>query len=108
MKRIKFVNRIAVFAMLALASSSCKSSNVSSTPSPSQTKAPPSCSLAAGQLWAKATLYRDRACQQPFAKIVSASRETVTIQLDSGEVETKNREAFKKQAYVMTNDPAIP
>lgn len=57
---------------------------------------------------ANVTLYRDSACKQPFAKIVSASRENVAIQFDSGEVETKTRDAVKKQAYVMTNDPAMP
>ncbi len=105
---MKFVAHIAVFAVLASVSSSCNSSNVASTPSPSQKEAPPRCSLAAGYIWANVKLYQDSACQQPFAKILSVSGDVVTIQFDSGEVETKTRDAVKSQAYIMTNDPAIP
>lgn len=110
MKRIKLVNRIAVFAVLVFASSSCNSnsSNVAPTPSPSQAQAPPRCTLAAGNMWPNVKLYQDSACQQPFAKIVSANRSEVIIQFDSGEVETKARDVVKKEAYVMTNDPAMP
>jgi hypothetical protein len=108
MKPIKFFARIAVVAVLASVSTSCNSSNnVASTPSPSQEEAP-RCSLAAGYIWANVQLYRDNACQQPFAKILSASGNTVTLQFDSGEVETKARDAVKTQAYIMTNDSAIP
>jgi hypothetical protein len=108
MKPIKFFTRIAVAAVLASASTACSSSNnVASSPTPSQEK-PPQCVLAAGRIWANVQLYRDNACQQPFAKISSASGDTVTLQFDSGEVETKTRDAVKEQAYVMTNDPAIP
>ncbi|MBD1804030.1 hypothetical protein H6F98_00890 [Microcoleus sp. FACHB-SPT15] len=110
MKRVKFVSRIVVFAVLASVSSSCNSSNTVtvSTPSSSPVEAPPRCSQAAGYIWANVTLYRDSACKEPFAKIVSASREQVVIQLDSGGVETQNRDAIKRQVYVMTNDPAMP
>jgi hypothetical protein len=73
-----------------------------------KSNAVPRCTFAAGYIWDDVKLYRNSTCQEPFAKIVLSSREEVFIQLDSGEVETKTFDALKNQAYVMTNDPAIP
>lgn len=79
-------------------------------PSPTPTPVPqaPKCQLAAGYIWQNVQLYRDANCRETLAKIVSANGDEVLIRFDTGEVETKTRDAVKGQSYVLSNDPAIP
>lgn len=82
----------------------------------SQEEAPknnqPSCTQAAGRVYADVRLYRDAQCTQPFATVVgggklSDGQRGVLIKFDTGEMEWKTRDAVITQAYIRSNDPAV-
>lgn len=82
----------------------------------SQEEAPknnqPSCTQAAGSVYANVRLYRDAQCTQPFATVVgggklSDGQRGVLIKFDTGEMEWKTRDAVITQAYIRSNDPAV-
>lgn len=71
----------------------------------------PGCERAIGRLWTNVRLYRDPACNQPFATVFGGGRlrdgeRGVLIQFDTGENEWKTRRAVDTQSYVRTDDPA--
>lgn len=112
-KKLDFILATTVIALgsaisIALGWGNSQATAPSSMTPPVESPKPPRCQLAAGYIWADIRLYRDKDCQKPFASVVSANGEKVLIRFDTGEIETKTRDAVKYQAYVMSNDPAIP